>query len=192
MSLDLHAEAFAAVERVRKPHLRRLEAAGVPLSAIMTIGRVQPPFGVHRVREGADGLWEPDEDGRLCAILPVVVPRSFDWFEHEIDTVEIIDLIAFHTSAPLRWSWRTGDGWALGADLLDEDLPVTLVTSPLEWLAKSGQALCLLDWSSSSPAWSSLRGGPPLQFADDALRQRVRNALIQSAPMPQMETLHAA
>lgn len=41
---DLDGEMWVGVEAVRLPHIRRMEALGVPLRAIAELGAELPPF----------------------------------------------------------------------------------------------------------------------------------------------------
>lgn len=173
---DLDAEAKAALDRVGGRELRRMEALGVPLRAIAQLGARQPPFGLAAIEEHRDGTYTPIDQGRLAIIVPVAVPVIFEAFGLPIESIEIIDLVAFRSDAPTRWRWRTGDAWALGSELLDQDAPITLVAHPLAWLAEGGEALCLLDWSMSHRHWHMLREGPPLVANDPALRNKLNAA----------------
>lgn len=186
---DLLAEMEVAAARVRLSHIDRLRALGVSYAALGALVRDEHTIGAARAALGSDGLFEPDEHGE-----PVVVQAVCDGLHRELGDAGLIDLVAWRTQEPERWWWRCGTAWALGHELidLDEGEPVPLVATPCAWLAAAGRALCILDWSPASPAWSALRHGPPLTFTDDALRQRVRNNLVQSAPLPTMEIHNAA
>lgn len=179
---DLVAEANVALSRVGGRELRRMEALGVPLRAIAQLGERQPPFGLAAIEEHRDGTYTPIDQGRFAIIVPVAVPVSSEAFGLPIELIDIIDLIAFRSDAPTRWHWRTGDAWALGSELLDQDAPITLVAHPLAWLAEGGEALCLLDWSMSRRHWHMLRGGPPLMTNDPALRSRLNAAHSDMQP----------
>jgi hypothetical protein len=183
--IDLDQEMWLAVGNVRQGHLDRIEALGVSKGAIAALGAVQPPLGVQRILWLPDGLYEPDPGGEAAAILPVCEMNAFG-------LVEVVDLVAWKTGEPSCWSWRIGQGWALGDFLLDDDLPVPVVATPLDWLKAAGDSLCILDWSAPPQCWARLRSGPSLQFTDDALRLRVRNALVVNVAMPPMEVLDAA
>lgn len=182
---DLSAEMDLASSRVRRDHLDKLRGLGVPFSSLGALNAVQHTVGIARVQPLGDGLFDYSEDG-LPACLVAVVENDRD-----LGDAGIFDLVAFASDNPGRWWWRTGAAFALGGHLLESDEPVRVVATPVEWLAYAGDALCLLDWSRRSSAWPALRAGPPLQFTNDALRQKVRNALVQAAPMPPMETLCA-
>lgn len=186
---DLLAEMEAAAERVHLPHLERLRALGVSYDALGALGQDEHTIGAGHAVLGTDGLFEPVEHGE-----PVVIQAVNDDLGRELGEVGLIDLIAWRTDEPERWWWRCGSAWALGHELLalDNGEPVPVVATPCAWLASAGKALCLLDWSAASPAWSALRHGPALTFNDEALRQRVRNGLAKSAPMPTMELQDAA
>lgn len=183
--IGLDEEMWVAVGNVRQVHLDRIEALGVSRWTIASLGAVQPPLGIQRVRWLPEGLYEPDPDGEAAAILPVC-----QW--NALGLVGVVDLIAWKTGMPSDWRWRVGHGWALGDHLLDDDLPVPVVATPLDWLKAGGDALCILDWSAPPQCWARLRSGPSLQFSDDATRQLMRNKLVATAPMPIMEIAHVA
>lgn len=186
---DLLAEMEAAAAHVRRPHLERLRCLGVPYASLAALGRDEHTIGVGRAVLRDDGLWEPSDKGE-----PVVVQAVCDGVGRELGDAGLIDLIAWRTSEPERWWWRCGTAWALGHELLDLDNgePVLVVATPAQWLSVAGVAVCPLDWSSSSALWPALRHGPSLKFTDEALRLRVRSALVQSAPLPTMEIPDAA
>jgi hypothetical protein len=169
-AFDLEAELWSAVNAVQQPHLNRLVDLGVPKWALARLGAVQPPFGVHKVHETPDGFYEPVEDGSLNIIMPVY------------ECGDVIDLIALRPSEPTRWRWRTGDGWALGLDLLAADPPIDLVANPLAWLAEAGSAFCLLDWTLPPQKWARLRTGPPIVTDDDLLRHRLNKSFAAAVP----------
>jgi hypothetical protein len=186
-------EMHAAAERVRLPHIERIVACGVPLSAIAHLGQSQHQFGMAKVRELPGGLYEPDPDGSPSVILPVVEQEVFEPFEgFPIVSGTIVDLVAFQTSNPAAWRWRTGEGWALGTHLLDGDEPVDVVRTPLEWLACAGEALAVLNWSAPADRWRAVREGPPLIAPDNTTRRRLQNAVARSIPLPLVEVRHAA
>ncbi|MCP5389165.1 MAG: hypothetical protein H6915_05310 [Novosphingobium sp.] len=188
----LREEMWRAAEAVRAVHIERITALGVSLRAIAELGMDQHQFGVAPVRWLSGGMYEPDPDGEPAVIMPVMHWSVIEPFEGVlVEVPEIIDLIAWTTSDPTRWSWRIGTGWALGEALMDEALPVRVVLRPLDWLAMSGNATCVLDWAAPLPCWAKLRSAPSLQFSDDALRQRVRNALVRSVALPTMEIADA-
>lgn len=179
---DLAAEADAAGARVGSRELARMQALGVPLGAIARLGVRQLPFGVTEIEVHRDGTYSPAEHGKTAIIVPVMMPAPFELFEQLLASTEIVDLVAFRLDAPRRWHWRTGDGWALGAGLLDHDAPIPLVANPVQWLAAAGEALCLLDWALSPGRWDELRRGPPIVTDDDLLRRRVNAAFARQLP----------
>lgn len=186
---DLLADMETAASLVRLSHLERLRSLGLPYASLARLGQDEHTIGVCRAVLGSDGLFEPAQHGE-----PVVVQAVHDDLARDLGEAGLIDLIAWRTGEPERWWWRSGSAWALGHELLVVNAaePVQIVTTPCDWLAAAGRALCILDWSPTSLAWAALRHGPPLSFTDDVLRQRVRNALVQSAPMPAMEISNAA
>lgn len=174
--VDLTAELFAAAAAVAMPELRRMEALGVPKSSIARLAAYQPPFGLQRVEEIGDGLYQPSEDGPVAVIIPVMEFDVVETWGIRTPISTVIDLIAFRPDNPNQWRWRVGDAWALGAYLLFEDAPIELVANPLEWLAKGGDALCLLDWTMTPRRWEELRSGPPLVSPDTVLQARLNDA----------------
>lgn len=183
----LDAEMWAAVGAVRLPHIRRMEALGVPLSAIALLGEALPPFGVARVRWLAGALYEPDPDGESAAIIPVPGPD-----EAELGQLGLVDLLAFPTTQPSRWSWRCGNAWLLGEWWLGQLDELTLVETPVRWLARVGIAACILDWDAPASCWSSLRQTPVLRFETETLKARVERAMRRAVTLPQMEVLNDA
>lgn len=185
--VDLHGEMSAAADRVRAIHLRHLEALGVPLTAIANLGTRQQVFGIERARLRPDGLFESDPDGVGVIVQPVMAANR------EPGDHGIVDLVCWHSSDPSRWWWRRGEGWAFGEHLMeDRGEPVLCVETPLAWLAARGDAICILDWSAPRQFWAALRHGPALQFPCPNLRARVRNHLMQSIRLPEMELADAA
>ena len=185
---DLDAEMWAAVEAVRLPHIRRMEALGVPLRAIAEVGAELPAFGVSRVRWLPGGLYEPDPDGEPAAIMPV--PGAD---EAEPGELGLIDLVAFSASHPSRWSWRLGHAWLLGEWWLDQLDELTIVETPVRWLAQGGVAACILNWGAPASCWAMLRQVPELRFENETLRVRAERALRQAVTLPRMGVIeHAA
>lgn len=191
---DLAAEMAAAGSRVRLAHLERLRALGVSYEALAALGAAQPTIGIARIAATGEGLFEPCEGGDLACLVAVVEQDA------EPGDPGISDIVAFSSDNPSRWLWRVGSGFALGADLLrdygaddagmHDGIPV--VATPVHWLAAAGRATCILDWDLKSPVWTLLRYGPDLTFTDDILRQRVRNGLVATAPMPSLRILKDA
>ena len=183
----LDREMWAAVEAVRLPHIRRMEALGVPLSAIAQLGAELPPFGVSCVRWLPGGLYEPDPGGEPAAIMPVPGPD-----EAELGELGLIDLLAFPTSQPSRWSWRVGTAWMLGEWWLGQLDELTVVETPVRWLARAGLAACILDWDAPVSRWAELRSTPTLRFENETLRARAERAMRRAVTLPQMEVLNVA
>lgn len=183
---SLLAEMERAAHRVRRRHFDLLKSLGVPWIAIGQIGERHHSIGLATIADVGDGLFRPCSDGFGACIVAVCDPFP------ELGDAGIYDLVAFRSDNPSRWWCRTGLAFALGEHLLELPDPVKVVRTPCDWLSLAGDAVCILDWSERSPAWSDLRSGPSLRFSDDALRQQVCNALVRAAPMPRMETLDAA
>ena len=136
---DIEREMAAAVGGVSLAHIRRLEALGVPLRSIATLGAELPPFGVSRVVWLPRGLYEPRPHGEPAVIVPV--PAA----ERDLGSLGLVDLLAFRSSEPSLWAWRVGSGWCLGEWLLGDD-ELVVVQDPVRWLAHAGKALCIVNW----------------------------------------------
>ena len=172
---DIHAEAEAATFRVRKPHLDRLLALGVPARAIAELGARQIPFGVAHVERIERGLYQPGE-GPLHVLSPVYADG------------EVIDIVAWRSDAPANWAWRTGLGWALGTDELPQlreywpgDPPLQLHATPLDWLRAGGTGMCILDWEADE--LESLRGLNAIE-ADEWIAMRLHKTLSKPRRLP--------
>lgn len=73
---------------------------------------------------------------------------------------ELIDAAALASHSRDEWALRTGHGWALGMDLIDDAhralageqkrLRLRLYGTPFDWLAGGGDGLCVLDWSQAA------------------------------------------
>lgn len=184
---DLLAEMNSAQARLKKPHFDKLASLGVSMRALGGLSARQHTVGLMTIEVAADGSFTPFPDGFPACVVAVVWPEA-----HAFGDAGIFDLVAFKTDDPSRWWLRAGTAFALGEHLLGLPDPVSVVRTPVDWLACGGDAVCILDWSDASPIWSALRCGPPLQFNDEALCQQVRNALVRAAPMPSMETIKCA
>lgn len=194
---ELADEALAYSRAMNRIHFARLEESGIPLRTIGNLCGRQFPIGAARAAWGRDSLWEPCEDGQPCLIVPacehrIIEIEALDGFP--LDTCEPVDLIALRTDQPNRWAWRTGNAWAFGEELLADPTgePVQIVGDPIGWIRSAGYAVCILDWSNSSPAWAALRHGPPLLVENEHLRRRLQRALAASIRLPDMEVAHAA
>lgn len=183
---DLQREAEAAAQALA-PMISHLPSLGVSLDAIAKLGQSQPPVGTVIAHWRKCGMWEPDEGGDRMLVVPVGVRSGFLRWNLWIDTTEIIDLIAFRSQQSSSWAWRTGEAWALGEEYLeDKGEPVSIVSTPLGWLAAAGEAVCILDWSKNSPAWAALRHGPSLICDSDHLRRRLQRGMMASVRLPNL------
>lgn len=179
---DLLAEMEAAAGRMRSIHFEGLKALGVPMAALGSLSARQHTVGVATIECAGGGLFQPSPDGFPACLVAVVWPEA-----RRFGDAGLFDMVAFRSGDPRKWWLRCGSAYALGEHLLDQPDPLRVVRTPADWLAAGGNALCILDWSENSPAWSALRVGPPLLFPDDALRQQVRASLVRAAWLPQME-----
>ncbi|MBO81434.1 MAG: hypothetical protein CL801_08455 [Citromicrobium sp.] len=182
LSRQLYDEMTIAAANVRKAHFAQLSALGVEPMAIGRIGaRNGHSIGIAHVREARGGLFEFDPSGSPACVIAVRDPDCWDGADG------FFDLVAFRSGQPAHWLRRTGEAFALGQHLLEYGDPVPLVATPADWLAASGEAVCLLDWSRSSPAWRHLRSGPRLIIKSPDLQTELRRKLIEFAPLPEME-----
>lgn len=168
---DLLAEAWAAFQRVRQPHIDRMLVLGVSASSIAMLGAREIPFGVGMIERMGNGLYQPG-DGAVHVLSPVYADG------------QIIDIVAWRSDAPTKWLWRTGIGWALGTDELRprwDNAPMPIHATPLDWLRAAGEGICVLDWD--APDLASLRTLESIE-ADEWLCQRLTRALSKPPRMP--------
>ena len=185
----LYNEMQAAAGNIRQPHLDRLRALGCANSALAKVALDYPAFGAMKVQPISGGLYEPCEVGHPALILPVCYPSHHAGLITPTITLwPVLDLIAFRADNPANWLWRTGHGWALGADTLEswQGQPVPVVATPLDWLRAGGDAVCVLDWQDDSPAWPLLRCLPEIRASDDLLARKLGQAIARNTPRPRI------
>lgn len=146
---------------------------GASPASIAELGARQIPFGVANVERLERGLYQPG-DGPLHVLTPVY------------EGGEVIDLIAWRSERPMDWAWRTGLGWALGADEIRRDYwpgdpPLQLHATPLDWLRAGGLGLCVLDWEADE--LEGLRHVHAIE-ADEWIAVRLRRALSKPRRLP--------
>jgi hypothetical protein len=147
---DLERELLEAAARMPMSAMRRLWAMGAEkrlTARLLGTGNL----GIAQVMLG-EATWEPEGPDRR---LLLAVRRDG----------ELIDVAALASHARNEWALRTGLGWALGMDLIDDAhrelvcgakrLRLRLHATPFDWLAAGGDGLCVLDWCQS--ALSELR-----------------------------------
>jgi hypothetical protein len=172
--IDLEDEMMAYASASGK-HLARLLHAGIPAETIAYLGSFAP-LGVSRVREGKDGLFEPSADGDLRIIVPV------------LENGGVVDLIAVNPAQPGRWSWRIGQGWALGVDELlrprFDDGPADVLPTPIAWLRDGAKATVILDFDSPElvPALITCNS---IQ-TDNKTARLIRLAFAKPRPLPEI------
>lgn len=184
--IDLAAELQAATSNIRQPHIDRLVALGVSGRALATLGSLQLPFGALRVSVGPRGLFWPDPDGLPAIVVPVIE------YVGPFRVPEAIDMIAFRTTDPARWWWRTGHGAMLGADLLRDPWPVGplfVVSTPLAWIAAGGAAVCVLDWDCPDTELFPLRHQPELVCESPRLAARLSRRLSRPQRLPRISSM---
>lgn len=181
-NLDLQSEMERAASRMRSIHFDGLKALGVPMATLGALSAKQYTVGMATIEVDEGGTFFPSPDG-----VPACIVAAVDPYNRPLGSAGLFDLVAFRSSNPRKWWLRTGNAYALGDHLLDLAKPVRVVRTPIDWLAAGGDAVCVLDWSPSSPVWRELRSGPELLFPDDVLRQSVKSALISAATVPPMK-----
>ena len=179
---DLLAEMETAAARMRSIHFEGLKSLGVQMAVLGSLSACQHTVGMATIEDAGGGIFQPSPDGFPVCLVAVVWPEA-----RRFGDAGLFDLVAFRSGDPRKWWLRCGSAFALGEHLLDQPDPLRVVRTPADWLAAGGNALCVLDWSENSPAWSALRVGPPLLFPDEAMRQQVRASLVRAAPLPPME-----
>lgn len=172
---DLDDELRLAALAVGPAHLNRLRALGVSWPTIGELGRHHHGLGIVRAKEAEDELYILG-DGEQHLVLPVY------------EDGELLDLVAFRSGDPERWLLRSGYGWALG---LEHGLgrhtwggPVPLSVSPLEWLQRGAEGLCVLDWS--APEVYYLNDIDHLVCSSARLAKHLRIALSKPARLPKI------
>jgi hypothetical protein len=175
MSLD--DDCARALANTRQLHLDHLRALGVTGEGLALLGLRQLPFGVERIDVDDAGRWWPAPDGKPALLIPVM------------ERGELIDIVAFRTSAPARWWWRIGCGSLLGADLLNDgwhEDALRIVSTPLQWLIEGGNAVCVLDWSCADYELSPMRDRVELACDSAMLGARLRKRLAQPRRVPRI------
>lgn len=171
---DLYPELKRATFAVRQPHIDRLKARGADMLAIAEMGRHFHPFGVERVIDAGGGCYIPSDEGEPWVILPVYD----DW--------ELVDLVAFPTSAPDNWLLRLGVGWLLGLNdgrpSLENQETVRLHRSPLDWLRAGGDGISILDWS--APELFTLNDLAGIVVDDPGVKRQLVAALTRPVRLP--------
>lgn len=74
----------------------------------------------------------------------------------------LLDIVAVASHVRNEWALRTGLGWALGIDAIEDAhaalmrdekrVRLKLHATPFDWLAAGGDGLCVLDWCPASLA----------------------------------------
>jgi len=143
--LELGREMLEASARMPFAAMKRLVTMGADRRFVSRLHGAGD-LGVAQVTVSKTG-WEPlGPDRRLL----LAVRRDG----------ELIDAAALASHSRNEWALRTGDGWALGMDLIDDAhralageqnrLRVRLYGTPFDWLAGGGDGLCVLDWSQAA------------------------------------------
>lgn len=149
-SADLERELLEGAARMPFSAFQRLCAMGADRRFVAQLTGAGD-VGIAQVTLSASG-WEPTGPHRR---LLLAVRRDG----------ELVDVAALASHARNEWALRTGMGWALGMDLVDDlhralaagrpRMRVRLHATPFDWLAAAGDGLCVLDWSQA--ALSELR-----------------------------------
>lgn len=175
LNVDLAGELKSGAFAVTAYHLRHLTSLGITWETIGELGRNHYSLGVATCTKGEDELYYLS-DGSPHLILPV--------YEEE----ELVDLCAFQSRNPTKWLLRVGSGWALG---LEHGLgrhtcgdPVPLAVSPLEWLQRGAEGLCVLDWS--APEVHYLNDIDHIVCSSDRLSKHLRAALSKPVRFPKI------
>ncbi|WP_430429208.1 hypothetical protein [Parasphingorhabdus sp.] len=180
---DLSREIELAVKAVQNRHLGRLQALGVDSATIARLGAIQPPFGVMDCEDIGGRIYQPG--GEKANIVQPVYDGGI-----------LIDIVAWRTTEPQKWLWRTGAAWALNMDTIAanswQDEPLVIDATPLDWLRGGATGLCILNWdapeirtllrvqsiSAEALIARQLRGilMKPLYFPEISARSEHRNA----------------
>lgn len=173
---ELDGICARACANVRQAHIDRVRQYGVSPYALATLGERQLAFGAMTIDIDDDGRWWPDDDGFPAMVVPV------------IERGELLDVIAFRTVEPARWWWRIGVAEMLGYDVLNCIVwpgdRLRVVSTPLDWIAAAGEAVCILDWSLPDHELSPMRDRAGLDCDSAMLAARLRKRLSQPRRVP--------
>ena len=107
-------------------------------------------LGYAKISVDSDDKWDFDEAGKGHLTVTVYSDE---------DSSEVADIVAFDPAASDRWYLRTGAAGFLGEHILaenerawDYDQPPLVVPSPMEWLKAGGNAVCVINPSTSALA----------------------------------------
>lgn len=146
---DLSREMLAASTSMTMAGMRRLFAMGADRRFVARLYG-DGLLGVGQVTL-ARGVWQPAGPNR-CLLIGVCQDG------------ELVDVVALSSSQRDQWALRTGVGWALGAEAIEdvhrvlacaaEEKPrrmrLRLHATPFDWLAAGGDGVCVLDWCAAS------------------------------------------
>ena len=156
------AAEWLATPDLNSRQYRQLAELGVSWQAIHRCG------GLGWARIATIGsLYAPSGDGDVAAIQPVwACPPSI---YNAVESPRLYDLIAWRPSVPETWWYRYG----LGHPVIGEDLyldaietggPLTVFSTPLEWLQAEGQGCVFL--TNAEARWAA-EGEAVLSPVDD-------------------------
>ena len=172
---ELSREIEGACSRVKQAHLDRIRALGVTSTTIATLGAVQAPFGVMDCEGIGGGIYQPGGD------CPHIIQPVYH------DGV-IIDIVAWRTTEPQNWLWRTGAAWALNTDAIAsnswQDKPLAIDATPLDWLRNGATGLCILNWD--APELRQLLRIKSIT-AEPHIARQLRGALMKPAYFPNIQ-----
>ncbi len=127
------------------------------------------------IRPLSNGLWDPAEESDAeaidCMLLPVYGPNLC-----------VVDVVAWEMFKPSRWWLRNGCATYLGEAAITQanraHKPVELVGTPKEYLARSGYAVCILDWGTDL---ASIEGAPVCGFfsRDGSLALQLKDTIAE-------------
>jgi hypothetical protein len=143
-------------------------------------GWLERAIGCAPVEAEGDDQFVFADGGRLAVIQPVAIPvGGGDW--------DLVDLIAWHPSAPRRVRSLFGNAAWLGweAEPFDLDRPWWVFGDPLAWLRAGGDGICLLR-RERGVVERLLRTPMTLAFADADLAEWVDATLRRPVLMPEI------
>lgn len=154
---NLELEMAAAASRLTMGAVRQLVTMGADRRFVARLTG-QAMIGVANVTLTGAG-WEPEGPDRR--LLVGVVHQG-----------ELVDVVAIASHQRDEWALRTHQGWALGADAIEQvhqaiasdmgagpsgkssrkprQLRIRLHATPFDWLASGGDGVCVLDWCAAS------------------------------------------
>ncbi|MBA4754574.1 MAG: hypothetical protein H2050_07070 [Sphingobium sp.] len=175
----LWQEMAKATGRLSFRQAEMLRGLGVPVAGLIA----ESMIGITAAEFDSRDFWTPVPTGKIMIVTPLE------------EDGRIADLIAFDPTDPDTWYLRTGTGWALGHDHLDEisrnagwpdtQQWVDLHATPLDWLRAGCTGACVTQWNAESR--SRLRHHDRIHVASSKFARALRLELTRPPRIPEIE-----